>query len=305
MRNGTAIFQPYDDWASSWPEGLLWPSRVRRPPAYHPAGLEGGFNGVALEWSSGRKFYWEYAGEVPLGAQAQRQTGIPATAEQVLPANAAWRKRSARRGRGGLTLYVGMPGQEARTSEYLGCAGRTAGEPLIVWAYPRGAASRPRAVGTRLRRRLCGPQSSELGGDVVKVNFPQSAKPDDVPNAYRRRISRQEATTAVARQRDGSLWCPVAAGWRRSDAREGAALDGGPRDPGRQLRLSYSSAGSPSLSNGRALRKADPGPRYPAVTARSRFGPPVGQDVAGWPGIGSGRPDRSIGRRPVWPAAGA
>jgi len=55
-----------------------------------------------------------------------------------------------------------------------------------VWSYPRGAAIDAKggkdsfyAVDYAART------ASELGADMVKVNFPQPAKRDGVPEAYR------------------------------------------------------------------------------------------------------------------------
>ncbi len=61
--------------------------------------------------------------------------------------------------------------------------------PLIVWAYPRGSAIEAKggkdsfyAVDYAAR------MASELGADVVKVNFPHPEKQDDVKAAYTRRV---------------------------------------------------------------------------------------------------------------------
>ena len=58
--------------------------------------------------------------------------------------------------------------------------------PLIVWAYPRGSAIEAKggkdsfyAVDYAART------ASELGADVVKLNFPHPEKTADVPAPYR------------------------------------------------------------------------------------------------------------------------
>ena len=80
------------------------------------------------------------------------------------------------------------------------------GMPLIVWSYPRGAAIGPKggrdsfyAVDYAART------ASELGADLVKVNFPQPGKQDGVPEAYRREFSPQQAIEAVVRSAGRSL----------------------------------------------------------------------------------------------------
>ena len=58
--------------------------------------------------------------------------------------------------------------------------------------------------------------ASELGADMIKVNFPQPGKQEGVPQAYRREISPQEAITAVARSAGRSLLL-VSGGGRAGD----------------------------------------------------------------------------------------
>jgi class I fructose-bisphosphate aldolase len=119
----------------------------------------------------------------------------------------------------GYTLYVGTPGQERDFAQYLRVRedAERLGMPLIVWAYPRGAAVEARggrdsfyAVDYAART------ASELGADMIKVNFPQPAKQDGVPDAYRQEISPQEAITAVARSANRSLLL-VSGGERAGD----------------------------------------------------------------------------------------
>jgi class I fructose-bisphosphate aldolase len=76
----------------------------------------------------------------------------------------------------GYTLYVGTPAQPGDFAQYqqVRADARRPGMPLIVWAYPRGSAIDAKggkdsfyAVDYAART------ASELGADVVKVNFPR------------------------------------------------------------------------------------------------------------------------------------
>jgi len=78
--------------------------------------------------------------------------------------------------------------------------------PLIVWSYPRGEAIDAKggkdsfyAVDYAART------ASELGADLVKVNFPQPDKQSGVPQPYRQEFSPQEAISAVVRSANRSL----------------------------------------------------------------------------------------------------
>ena len=78
--------------------------------------------------------------------------------------------------------------------------------PLIVWAYPRGAAIEAKggkdsfyAVDYAAR------VASELGADVVKVNFPHPDKRDGVKPAYQEIFTSQQAIDAVVRSANRTL----------------------------------------------------------------------------------------------------
>jgi class I fructose-bisphosphate aldolase len=78
--------------------------------------------------------------------------------------------------------------------------------PLIVWAYPRGAAIEAKggkdsfyAVDYAART------ASELGADVVKVNFPHPEKRTAVKKEYDGDFSSQQAIDAVVRSANRTL----------------------------------------------------------------------------------------------------
>jgi len=89
--------------------------------------------------------------------------------------------------------------------------------PLIVWAYPRGQAIDAKggkdsfyAVDYAART------ASELGADVVKVNFPHPEKQEGVPEAYRGDFTSQQAIDAVVRSANRTLLL-VSGGERAGD----------------------------------------------------------------------------------------
>jgi fructose-bisphosphate aldolase, class I len=94
---------------------------------------------------------------------------------------------------------------------------RQLGMPLIVWSYPRGSAIDSRggkdsfyAVDYAART------ASELGADVVKVNFPHPEKQSGVPEVYQREFSPQQAIDAVVRSANRTLLL-VSGGERAGD----------------------------------------------------------------------------------------
>ena len=209
LRNGTAIFLPYDHGLEHGPRDFADHPDSGDPKHIIKLALEGGFNGIAIQIGLAGKFYWEYAGEVPLVLKLNGKTDIPAPPDPLSPLNASV-EEAVRLGADavGYTLYVGTPAQERDFAQYLRVRedAERFGMPLIVWSYPRGAAIDARggrdsfyAVDYAART------ASELGADLVKVNFPQPGKQSEVPEAYQREVSSQEAIGAVVKSASRTL----------------------------------------------------------------------------------------------------
>ena len=209
LRNGTAIFLPYDHGLEHGPRDFFGHPEASDPRYIIRLALEGGFNGIALQIGLARKFYWDYAGEIPLVLKLNGKTDIPSAADPLSPVNATV-EEAVRLGADavGYTLYVGTPAQERDFAQYLRVRedAERFGMPLIVWSYPRGAAIDGKggrdcfyAVDYAART------ASELGADVVKVNFPQPDKQSGVPEPYLRAFSPAEAIAAVVRSANRTL----------------------------------------------------------------------------------------------------
>jgi class I fructose-bisphosphate aldolase len=207
--NGTAIFLPYDHGLEHGPKDFAGHLESGDPRHIIRLAVEGGFNGVALQIGLAGKFYWEYAGEVPLVLKLNGKTDIPSPSDPVSPVNATV-EEAVRLGADavGYTLYVGTPGQERDFAQYLRVRADAErfGMPLIAWSYPRGAAVDAKggkdsfyAVDYAART------ASELGADMVKVNFPQPGKQDGVPEAYCGEFTAQQAIESVVRSAGRSL----------------------------------------------------------------------------------------------------
>ena len=217
LRNGTAIFLPYDQGLEHGPRDFFANPAASDPRYILKLALEGGFNGIAIQIGLAEKFYWDYAGEIPLVLKLNGKTDIPASADPLSPVNATVAD-AVRLGADavGYTLYVGSPGQERDFEQYRQVRedAQRFGMPLIVWAYPRGEAIDAKggkdsfyAVDYAART------ASELGADVVKVNFPH---PEKHYGAYARELSSQQAIDAVVRSANRTLLL-VSGGERAGD----------------------------------------------------------------------------------------
>jgi class I fructose-bisphosphate aldolase len=210
LRNGTALFLPYDQGLEHGPRDFFANPAAADPCYIVKLALEGGFNGIAIQIGLAEKFYWDYAGEVPLVLKLNGKTDIPPDAEALSPLHASVAD-AVRLGADavGYTLYVGTPAVERDFAQLRQVRqdAQALGMPLIVWAYPRGAAVEAKggkdsfyAVDYAAR------VASELGADMVKVNFPHPEKTTGVKAPYdQQAFSTHEAISGVVRSANRTL----------------------------------------------------------------------------------------------------
>lgn len=209
LRNGTALFLPYDQGLEHGPRDFFANPQASDPAYVVKLAIAGEFNGIALQIGLAEKFFWDYAGEIPLILKLNGKTDIPSDEAALSPVHASV-EDAVRLGADavGYTLYVGSPAQEADFAQYrrIRADAERLGMPLVVWAYPRGAAIEAKggkdsfyAVDYAAR------VASELGADVVKVNFPHPEKRDSVKPAYEEIFTPQQAIDAVVRSANRTL----------------------------------------------------------------------------------------------------
>lgn len=201
LKNGTALFLPYDQGLEHGPRDFFANPVAGDPKYILKLAVEGGFNGVALQIGTAEKFFWDYAGEVPLILKLNGRTEIPPAGAPRSPMNASV-DDAVRLGADavGYTLYVGSEQQETdfETLSTVRQAAHRAGLPLIVWSYPRG--NSVDAKGGResfYEVDYAARTAAELGADVVKVNFPKGSSVDGVPKAYADQVGDQAAVNSV------------------------------------------------------------------------------------------------------------
>jgi hypothetical protein len=89
LRNGTALFLPYDQGLEHGPRDFFANPAASDPKSILGLALEGGFNGIAIQIGLAEKFYWEHAGEAPLVLKLNGKTDIPAAIDPLSPVNAS------------------------------------------------------------------------------------------------------------------------------------------------------------------------------------------------------------------------
>ncbi len=209
LGNGTALFLPYDQGLEHGPRDFFANPTASDPRYIVKLAVEGGFNGIAIQIGLAEKFYWDYAGEVPLVLKLNGKTDIPLDGDALSPVHATVAD-AVRLGADavGYTLYVGTPAAERDYAQFhrVRADAQRLGMPLIVWAYPRGSAIDAKggknsfyAVDYAART------ASELGADMVKVNFPHPEKRTGVHKLYDAEFSSQQAIDAVVRSANRTL----------------------------------------------------------------------------------------------------
>ncbi len=142
LKNGSAMFLPYDQGLEHGPRDFFDNPISGDPKYILRLAVEGGFNGVAIQVGNAEKFFWDYAGEVPLVLKLNGRTEIPPASAPRSPLNANVEEAVRLAADAvGYTLYVGSEQQET-DFEAFAQVRRDAhrfGLPLIVWSYPRGS----------------------------------------------------------------------------------------------------------------------------------------------------------------------
>jgi class I fructose-bisphosphate aldolase len=207
--NGTALFLPYDQGLEHGPRDFFANPAAGNPRYILKLAVEGAFNGIAIQIGLAEKFYWDFAGEVPLVLKLNGKTDLPPDAQALSPLHASVAD-AVRLGADavGYTMYVGTPAQEQDFAQYRVVRedAQRLGIPLIVWAYPRGSAVEAKGGKSSFYAvDYAARTASELGADVVKVNFPKPDRRTGVKAEYDAEFSSQQAVEAVVRSANRTL----------------------------------------------------------------------------------------------------
>ncbi len=202
--NGTLLLLPIDQGLEHGPVDFFDNPDSIDPEFQYRLALEGKYSGIALHYGLASKYFWPYAGKIPLVLKINGKTNIPSDDEAFSPMTASV-EDAVRLGADavGYTLYVGSPRQDddiAQLTRVREDCDRF-GMPLIVWSYPRGKAVKEKGGQDSLyavdyaARVAC-----ELGADVVKLNVPKVTDSDKQPKPYpTEQLSEEDAIRKVVR----------------------------------------------------------------------------------------------------------
>lgn len=190
LKNGTLLLLPIDQGLEHGPIDFFSNPEAADPEYQAKLALEGNYNGIVYHIGLAKKYMRNYAGHVPLVLKINGKTTIPSDAEAFSPLDATV-EDAVRLGADaiGYTLYVGSPAQDRDFLQFTQVRSECEryGMPVIVWAYPRGAAidgkgGRDSIYAVDYAARV----ACELGADIVKLNVPEydAAKAANAPKPY-------------------------------------------------------------------------------------------------------------------------
>jgi class I fructose-bisphosphate aldolase len=186
--NGTLLFLPIDQGLEHGPVDFFDNPDSIDPEFEFNLALDGNYSGIALHFGLAAKYFEKFAGKVPLVLKINGKTNIPSDDDPFSPLTATV-EDAVRLGADaiGYTLYVGSPSQGEDIAQLTDVRNECDryGMPLIVWAYPRGAAIKAKGGQDSLyavdyaARVAC-----EMGADIVKLNVPKIEANDKQPKPY-------------------------------------------------------------------------------------------------------------------------
>ena len=209
LKNGTALFLPYDQGLEHGPRDFFANPISSDPKYIIRLALEGGFNGIAIQIGLAEKFFWDFAGELPLILKLNGKTDIPSDARALSPVHASV-EEAVQLGADavGYTLYVGSPAQDQDFAQLreIRTDAKKYGMPLIVWSYPRGEAIEAKGGNSSFYAvDYAARVASELGADIVKINFPHPDLRANVKKEYDKNVTTQDAINSVVRSANRTL----------------------------------------------------------------------------------------------------
>jgi class I fructose-bisphosphate aldolase len=208
--NGTLLFLPIDQGLEHGPVDFFDNPDSIDPEFEFNLALDGNYSGIALHFGLAAKYFEKFAGKVPLVLKINGKTNIPSDDDPFSPLTATV-EDAVRLGADaiGYTLYVGSPSQGEDIAQLTDVRNECDryGMPLIVWAYPRGAAIKAKGGQDSLyavdyaARVAC-----EMGADIVKLNVPKIEANDKQPKPYNTMtLTEEEALRKVVKSAGRTL----------------------------------------------------------------------------------------------------
>jgi len=174
---GRVMILPIDQGLEHGPVDFFPNPEAENPEYQLRLAVEGKFSAIAFHIGLAEKYLNAYAGKIPVILKINGKTNIPSDDNAFSPLTGSV-EDAVRLGADavGYTLYVGSPAQDRDIEQFMEVrrAAEKHGMPIVMWAYPRGAAIGKKGGKESLYAiEYAARIACELGADVVKVNFPK------------------------------------------------------------------------------------------------------------------------------------
>jgi len=186
--NGTGLFLPIDQGLEHGPRDFFANPDSANPEFQLKLAVEGRYSGIVFQYGIAEKYMRPWVGKIPLIVKLNGKTEIPSDAEAFSACLASVEDAVALGADAvGYTLYVGSPAQDRDFAQWATVRrdAERLGIPTIIWAYPRGEAVEAKggkesvwAIDYAAR------VATEVGADVVKINFPLVSPSPGSPKPY-------------------------------------------------------------------------------------------------------------------------
>lgn len=204
--NGTMMFLPMDQGLEHGPMDFFVNPPCGDPHYQCQLAVKGNYSAVVFQIGTAEKYMQFYAGQVPLVLKINGKTCVPDDSAAFSPLTSMV-EDAARLGADaiGYTLYVGSPSQDRDIRQFNEVRRECdrLGLPIIMWAYPRGEAIAKKGGKDSLYAiDYASRVASELGADVVKINYPQvqTSTSNNSPKPYNElQWEQEEAVRQVVR----------------------------------------------------------------------------------------------------------
>ncbi len=186
--NGTLLLLPIDQGLEHGPRDFFANPDSADPNFQFKLAIEGKYSGIALQYGLAQKYGRAYAGKLPLIVKLNGKTEIPSDDAAFSSCLASVEDAVALGADAvGYTLYVGSPAQDRDFAQWeiVRRDAERLGIPAIIWAYPRGEAVEAKGGKESVYAiDYAARVATEVGADVVKVNFPTQSPTPSSPKPY-------------------------------------------------------------------------------------------------------------------------
>jgi len=195
FKSGHCMMLPYDQFVEHDNRHSFAHARANDPDYIMELAIDGGFNAVAVHYGIAKRFWKKWDNKISLVVKINGKTSIPSQ-DHALSTLTSSVEDAYKLGASaiGYTLYYGSDRQDEDLPQLANVRSECEKYdlPLIIWAYPRGAAMNAKG-GTKSSYALesAARLAVEMGATVVKSNIPSDVDTSFIDNKLIPKVFRE------------------------------------------------------------------------------------------------------------------